>query len=246
MAVRVHILSDHTSVLWSVEANTLDKAAAPPQDQKLTRAVVLRLTTTPRFSRSWSRQATWLCVKVALPTFQGLWETKAASNHRREADALLSRHPIQNGGANKREENKSVRHANKRRGSCDWQIKGGNKIEWKKWRIWRLHKGTEKPNSFLFVKLKVSCFHQINRLTMAWQQEGLNSVNCHVLHLVSFPAWWGLREMRGCGAESLASGRKRYQADIERGFTAQSFGGSKPKESTLALLLLGFRGDRPY
>lgn len=30
--------------------------------------------------------------------------------------------------------------------------------------------------------------HQINKLTIAWQEEGLTPVNCSRLHLVSFPA----------------------------------------------------------
>ena len=109
-------------------------------------------------------------------------------------------------------------------------------------------KETEKPKGcLLFSKLKVSCFHQIYKLTMAWQQGGLVSVNCHVLHLVSFPARRRLREMRDRGTEPLASGRKRYRADIERGCSAESFGCKKPQEATpVFLLLLGYRGDRPY
>lgn len=83
-------------------------------DQKPSRVVVLRLTATARFSRSWSRQATWLCVKVTLPTFQGLWQAEAASNHCSEADALLSHHPIQDREANKKKENKNVRSTNKK------------------------------------------------------------------------------------------------------------------------------------
>lgn len=60
---------------------------------------------------------------------------------------------------------------------------------------------------------------------MAWQEGGLKSVNCHVLHLVSFPAWHRLRD---CTVVLFASGRKRYQADIERGCSSESFGGTNP------------------
>lgn len=116
-ALYIDSLSDHTLVLWSVKANTLDKAATPPQDQKRLRAVVLRLTATARFFKVLiSAGHTTLCQSYSPHISRSLANRRLPATAAESPDALLSHHPIQS-GANKRKENKNVRHTNKRRGS---------------------------------------------------------------------------------------------------------------------------------
>lgn len=75
----------------------------------------------------------------------------------------------------------------------------------------------------LYSDWKFLVFISSYKLKIAWQEGGLKSVNCHVLHMVSFPAWHRLGD---CSAALFASGRKCYRVDIEWGCFSDSFGGA--------------------
>lgn len=140
---------------------------------------MLRLTATARFFRSgpWSRQAPWLCVKVTFPTFQGLWPTEAASNRCREADALLSHHPVQNRRAKEAKQECRTYKQKERELRMANQGRGGGEQNIIRRRIWKFHKVTES-----FFQIKSSLFLRCT----SWQWPGNKEVSsrCTVMFYI--------------------------------------------------------------
>lgn len=130
-------------------ANTLEIALLCPRIRKVQERSCC-VSPQPDFSRFLISAGHMTFVKVTFPTFQGLWQKQAASNRCREADGLLSHHPIQNrrakGGKQQcktcKQKERELRRA-----------KHNNKQDMK------VSQSIRETHDLSLFKLKVSCFH---------------------------------------------------------------------------------------